>query len=220
MEAVLRDLNFSPSHDTFWVTIVCPAGRSNPSLRCVLMALTRTPQQESSELPSCSCEPVQTFNAGSSCKLLTKNAVFRSPDGGGTLVCAGDEASNSTMVSPFTFVCYLKEQIIILYFDKWSAFILMNLVFLFIFVLYKIFVVCFVKLFLHSKLIGMYKSKYHIIFVGFFFCNFNYFKYNLIITCIKWCIKINKCIKLKKYIKWFYLLNVIIIQFPITFCNI
>uniref|UniRef100_A0A3Q4HYS2 RING-type E3 ubiquitin transferase n=1 Tax=Neolamprologus brichardi TaxID=32507 RepID=A0A3Q4HYS2_NEOBR len=72
--------------------------RSNPSLRCVLMALTRTPQQESSELPSCSCEPVQTFNAGSSCKLLTKNAVFRSPDGGGTLVCAGDEASNSTMV--------------------------------------------------------------------------------------------------------------------------
>lgn len=73
-------------------------GRSNPSLRCVLMALTRTPQQDSSELPSCSCEPVQTFNAGSSCKLLTKNAVFRSPDGGGTLVCAGDEASNSTMV--------------------------------------------------------------------------------------------------------------------------
>ncbi|XP_018515983.2 LOW QUALITY PROTEIN: E3 ubiquitin-protein ligase RFWD3 [Lates calcarifer] len=73
-------------------------GRSNPSLRCVLMALNRTPQQDSSQLPSCSCSPVQTFSAGSSCKLLTKNAVFRSPDGGGTLVCAGDEASNSTMV--------------------------------------------------------------------------------------------------------------------------
>ncbi|KAK9516156.1 hypothetical protein VZT92_024109 [Zoarces viviparus] len=73
-------------------------GRSNPSLRCVLMALTRTPQQDSSQLPSCSCSPVQTFGAGSSCKLLTKNAVFRSPDGGGTLVCAGDEASNSAMV--------------------------------------------------------------------------------------------------------------------------
>lgn len=141
MEAVSHDLNFSPSHGTFWVTIVCPAGRSNPSLRCVLMALTRTPQQESSELPSCSCEPVQTFNAGSSCKLLTKNAVFRSPDGGGTLVCAGDEASNSTMVSPFTFtlVCYLKEQIIILFFDKWSAFILiilMNLVFFYSYLFY------------------------------------------------------------------------------------
>ncbi|XP_034443276.1 E3 ubiquitin-protein ligase RFWD3 isoform X1 [Hippoglossus hippoglossus] len=73
-------------------------GRSNPSLRCVLMALNRTPQQDSSQLPNCSCSPVQTFSAGSSCKLLTKNAVFKSPDGVGTLVCAGDEASNSTMV--------------------------------------------------------------------------------------------------------------------------
>lgn len=73
-------------------------GRSNPSLRCVLMSLNRTPLLDSGELPICSCTPVQTFNAGSSCKLLTKNAVFRSPDGEGTLVCAGDEASNSTMV--------------------------------------------------------------------------------------------------------------------------
>lgn len=74
-------------------------GRSNPSLRCVLMALNRTPQLDSAQVPGCSCAPVQTFSAGSSCKLLTKNAVFRSPDGGGgMLVCAGDEASNSTMV--------------------------------------------------------------------------------------------------------------------------
>lgn len=76
------------------------AGRSNPSLRCVLMALTRTPLQDSTQPPSCSCMPVQTFAAGSSCKLLTKNAVFKSPAGGGTLVCAGDESSSSTMVSP------------------------------------------------------------------------------------------------------------------------
>ncbi|KAL6106205.1 rfwd3 [Pungitius sinensis] len=73
-------------------------GRSHPTLRCVLMALTRTPQQDSAQLPSCSYSPVQTFGAGSSCKLLTKNAVFKSPQGGGTLVAAGDEASNSTMV--------------------------------------------------------------------------------------------------------------------------
>ncbi|XP_038136451.1 E3 ubiquitin-protein ligase RFWD3 isoform X2 [Cyprinodon tularosa] len=73
-------------------------GRSHPTLRCVLMALTRTPQQDSSQLPSCSCSPVQTFNAGSSCKLLTKNTVFRNPDGHGMLVCAGDEASKSTLV--------------------------------------------------------------------------------------------------------------------------
>lgn len=65
------------------------------------MALTRTPQQDSAQLPSCSYSPVQTFGAGSSCKVLTKNAVFKSPQGGGTLVAAGDEASNSTMVGPF-----------------------------------------------------------------------------------------------------------------------
>ncbi|XP_007568542.1 E3 ubiquitin-protein ligase RFWD3 isoform X1 [Poecilia formosa] len=73
-------------------------GRSHQTLRCVLMALTRAPQLDASQLPSCSCSPVQTFSAGSSCKLLTKNTIFRHPEGRGMLVCAGDEASNSTMV--------------------------------------------------------------------------------------------------------------------------
>lgn len=73
-------------------------GRSNPSLHCVLMALSRGPQLESDQHPDCFCSAVQTFTAGSSCKLLTKNTVFKSPDGDRTLVCAGDEASNSTMV--------------------------------------------------------------------------------------------------------------------------
>ncbi|KAJ7998023.1 hypothetical protein DPEC_G00218240 [Dallia pectoralis] len=74
-------------------------GRSNPSLRCVLMELNRTPQMLTAQEPACSCNPVQIFSAGSSCKLLTKNAVFRSPAGeGSTLVCAGDESTNSTMV--------------------------------------------------------------------------------------------------------------------------
>ncbi|KAJ8343376.1 hypothetical protein SKAU_G00307050 [Synaphobranchus kaupii] len=74
-------------------------GRSHPSLRCVLMELSRAPQQDSAQPPACSCHPVQTFSAGSSCKLLTKNAVFRRPArDDSTLVCAGDEASNSTMV--------------------------------------------------------------------------------------------------------------------------
>ncbi|XP_061631026.1 E3 ubiquitin-protein ligase RFWD3 isoform X2 [Phyllopteryx taeniolatus] len=74
------------------------AGRGHPTVRCVLMALTRTPQQDAGEPPGCSCSPVQTFSAGSSCKLLTKNAIFAGPHGGGALVCAGDEASQSTMV--------------------------------------------------------------------------------------------------------------------------
>ena len=81
-----------------------PPGRANPSLRCVLMELTRAPQPASSseQGPACSCYPVQTFNAGSSCKLLTRNAVFPSPAGGAMLVCAGDEASSSTMVRATT----------------------------------------------------------------------------------------------------------------------
>ncbi|XP_062858710.1 E3 ubiquitin-protein ligase RFWD3 [Trichomycterus rosablanca] len=74
-------------------------GRANPSVRCVLMELNRSPQQDAAQPPVCSCAPVQTFTAGSSCKLLTKNAVFKSPASeGSTLVCAGDEGSNSTMV--------------------------------------------------------------------------------------------------------------------------
>uniref|UniRef100_A0AAY4CC06 RING-type E3 ubiquitin transferase n=1 Tax=Denticeps clupeoides TaxID=299321 RepID=A0AAY4CC06_9TELE len=74
-------------------------GRSNPFLRCVLMELNRTPQLDDTRVPVCSCVPVQTFTAGSCCKLLNKNAVFRNPGKDGSmLVCAGDEASNSTMV--------------------------------------------------------------------------------------------------------------------------
>ncbi|KAL4642105.1 E3 ubiquitin-protein ligase RFWD3 [Arapaima gigas] len=74
-------------------------GRSNHSLRCVLMELNRTPLHDANQEPVCSCSPVQTFTAGSSCKLLTKNAVFRNPaQEGSMLVCAGDEASSSTMV--------------------------------------------------------------------------------------------------------------------------
>lgn len=73
-------------------------GRANPSLRCVLMELNRSPHQDSAQAPVCSCSPVQTFTAGSSSKLLTKNAVFKSPATDATFVCAGDEGSNSTMV--------------------------------------------------------------------------------------------------------------------------
>ncbi|XP_076122273.1 E3 ubiquitin-protein ligase rfwd3.L [Alosa pseudoharengus] len=67
-------------------------GRSNPSLRCVLMEMNRTAQV-------CCCSPVQTFTAGASSKMLTKNSIFRNPTSDGSmLVCAGDEASQSTMV--------------------------------------------------------------------------------------------------------------------------
>ncbi|KAF3855357.1 hypothetical protein F7725_023412, partial [Dissostichus mawsoni] len=45
------------------------------------MSLTRTPQQDSSALPQVSVSPLQSFSAGPSCKLLTKNAVWDASSG-------------------------------------------------------------------------------------------------------------------------------------------
>lgn len=71
------------------------------------MELTCSPLTEGSEDVVCSSNPVQTFSAGPACKLLTKNAIFQSPeDDGSVFVCAGDEASNSALVclAPFNVV--------------------------------------------------------------------------------------------------------------------
>ncbi|XP_054856683.1 E3 ubiquitin-protein ligase RFWD3 [Eublepharis macularius] len=68
-------------------------------LQCVVMELTCTQLTEAADDIICSCRPVQTLTAGPACKLLTKNAIFQSPeDNGSILVCAGDEASNSAML--------------------------------------------------------------------------------------------------------------------------
>lgn len=69
-----------------------------------MMELTCSPLTEASEDVVCSSNPVQTFSAGPTCKLLTKNAIFQSPEEDGSIfVCAGDEASNSAMVLPVSF---------------------------------------------------------------------------------------------------------------------
>ncbi|NXG22677.1 RFWD3 ligase, partial [Grallaria varia] len=74
-------------------------GKNNPCVRCVMMELTCSPLTEASEDVVCSSNPVQTFSAGPTCKLLTKNAIFQSPeDDGSVFVCAGDEASNSALL--------------------------------------------------------------------------------------------------------------------------
>ncbi|NXN87195.1 RFWD3 ligase, partial [Bombycilla garrulus] len=74
-------------------------GKNNPCVRCVMMELTCSPLTEGSEDVVCSSNPVQTFTAGPTCKLLTKNAIFQSPeDDGSVFVCAGDEASNSALL--------------------------------------------------------------------------------------------------------------------------
>ncbi|KAJ6666198.1 hypothetical protein lerEdw1_001103 [Lerista edwardsae] len=73
--------------------------RHHNCLRCVVMELTSTQLTEAADDVVCSCRPVQTLTAGPACKLLTKNAIFQSPeDDGSIFVCAGDEASNSAML--------------------------------------------------------------------------------------------------------------------------
>ncbi|XP_043937836.1 E3 ubiquitin-protein ligase RFWD3 isoform X3 [Protopterus annectens] len=73
--------------------------KTHSSLRYVLMELSSTRSAEAMEDLICSCYPVQTFSAGPTCKLLTKNAIFESPDKDGSiLVCAGDEASTSAVL--------------------------------------------------------------------------------------------------------------------------
>ncbi|NXH40226.1 RFWD3 ligase, partial [Dicaeum eximium] len=74
-------------------------GKNNPCVRCVMMELTCSPLSEGSEDVVCSSNPVQTFSVGPTCKLLTKSAIFQSPeDDGSVFVCAGDEASNSALL--------------------------------------------------------------------------------------------------------------------------
>ncbi|KAM4638613.1 E3 ubiquitin-protein ligase RFWD3 isoform 7-T8 [Amazona ochrocephala] len=73
--------------------------KNNPCVRCVMMELTCSPLTEASEDLVCSSNLVQTFSAGPICKLLTKNAVFQSPEEDGSIfVCAGDEASTSALL--------------------------------------------------------------------------------------------------------------------------
>ncbi|XP_030326493.1 E3 ubiquitin-protein ligase RFWD3 isoform X4 [Strigops habroptila] len=73
--------------------------KNNPCVRCVMMELTCSPLAEASDdLVWCS-NLVQTFSAGPTCKLLTKNAIFQSPEENGSVfVCAGDEASTSALL--------------------------------------------------------------------------------------------------------------------------
>ncbi|RLW01320.1 hypothetical protein DV515_00008190 [Chloebia gouldiae] len=74
-------------------------GKNNPCMHCVMMELSCSPLTEGSEDVVCSSNPVQTFSAGPTCKLLTKSAIFQSPeDDGSVFVCAGDEASNSALL--------------------------------------------------------------------------------------------------------------------------
>ncbi|XP_042196349.1 Golgi apparatus protein 1-like [Callorhinchus milii] len=85
-------------------------GKTHTSLRCVLMELSSSPLPNSLEDLICTCYPIQTFSAGSTCKLLTKNAIFNNPEQDGSiLVCAGDEATNRAMVWDAGSGCLLQK---------------------------------------------------------------------------------------------------------------
>ncbi|XP_037672130.1 E3 ubiquitin-protein ligase RFWD3 isoform X2 [Choloepus didactylus] len=71
--------------------------KNHNTLRSVLMEMSY--KLDGAGEPVCYCRPVQTFLGGPTCKLLTKSAIFQSPENDGNiLVCAGDEASNSALL--------------------------------------------------------------------------------------------------------------------------
>lgn len=79
-----------------------PVDKNHNTLRSVLMEMSY--KLDDAGEPVCSCHPVQTFLGGRTCKLLTKNALFQNPDKSGSiLVCIGDEASYSALVSLLYF---------------------------------------------------------------------------------------------------------------------
>ncbi|XP_021112362.1 E3 ubiquitin-protein ligase RFWD3 isoform X2 [Heterocephalus glaber] len=71
--------------------------KNHNTMRSVLMQMSYN--LDDAGEPVCSCHPVQTFLGGPTCKLLTKSAIFQSPENDGSiLVCTGDEASNSALL--------------------------------------------------------------------------------------------------------------------------
>ncbi|XP_077324624.1 E3 ubiquitin-protein ligase rfwd3.S-like isoform X2 [Lithobates pipiens] len=66
-------------------------------ISCVMMKLTKNSLANSADKYKCSCCPIQTFKGGTTCRLLTKNAIFQNPDCG-ILVCIGDKSTNSAML--------------------------------------------------------------------------------------------------------------------------
>ncbi|XP_055153919.1 E3 ubiquitin-protein ligase RFWD3 isoform X2 [Symphalangus syndactylus] len=71
--------------------------KNHTTIRSVLMEMSY--RLDDTGNPICSCQPVHTFFGGPTCKLLTKNAIFQSPENDGNiLVCTGDEAANSALL--------------------------------------------------------------------------------------------------------------------------
>ncbi|KAM6176457.1 E3 ubiquitin-protein ligase RFWD3 [Erethizon dorsatum] len=90
-------VDFQTENSTRHCLVTYRPDKNHNTMRSVLMELSYK-LDDAGELV-CSCQPVQTFPGGPTCKLLTKSAIFQSPENDGSiLVCTGDEASNSALL--------------------------------------------------------------------------------------------------------------------------
>ncbi|XP_016052021.1 PREDICTED: E3 ubiquitin-protein ligase RFWD3 isoform X2 [Miniopterus natalensis] len=90
-------IDFQTESSTRHCLVTYRPDKNHNTLRSVLMEMSYT--LDDAGEPLCSCHPVQTFLGGRTCKLLTKSAVFQSPEKNGSiLVCTGDEASYSALL--------------------------------------------------------------------------------------------------------------------------
>ncbi|XP_041506378.1 E3 ubiquitin-protein ligase RFWD3 isoform X2 [Microtus oregoni] len=90
-------VDFQTESSTRHCLVTYRPDKSHNTMRTVLLEMSY--KLDDTGEPVCSCLPVQTFLGGPTCKLLTKNAIFQSPENdGNVLVCTGDEASKSVLL--------------------------------------------------------------------------------------------------------------------------
>lgn len=90
-------VDFQTESNTRHCLVTYRPDKNHNTVRTVLLEMSY--KLDDAGEPVCSCLPVQTFLGGPTCKLLTKNAIFQSPENNGNvLVCTGDEASQSALL--------------------------------------------------------------------------------------------------------------------------
>ncbi|XP_008821195.1 E3 ubiquitin-protein ligase RFWD3 [Nannospalax galili] len=90
-------IDFQTESSTRHCLVTYRPDKNHSTMRSVLLEMSY--KMDDSGEPVCYCNPVQTFFGGPSCKLLTKSAIFQSPENDGKiLVCTGDEASKSALL--------------------------------------------------------------------------------------------------------------------------
>lgn len=90
-------VDFQTESSTRHCLVTYRPDKSHNTVRTVLLEMSY--RLDDAGEPVCSCLPVQTFLGGPTCKLLTKSAIFQSPENNGSvLVCTADEASQSALL--------------------------------------------------------------------------------------------------------------------------